>query len=135
MVSMFLRRVDSEKPFHAMGVVLELADVGSCSELVRAQRQQYVLLVVEVAAELCRKSVVLDVGLAGLDGHHEFGPQQTAGLEEGLHVRDEFGERAVMVGTVMPGAACPDGVALRLVGVGLQEVLFHDLRSVMEARE
>lgn len=124
-----------EEQAHPVGVVLELADVGPLGEFVRAQGQQNIPVADEVAPQFLRRCVVFDQMVALLDGHHELRAEQAAGPHHPLHAGDELRERAVVVGTVMPRAARPDGVAEHPQGLGLEEVLFHDLHPVVEGFE
>lgn len=78
---------------------------------------------------------MLDEVVAVFDGHHELGAEQAADANQGLHAGDEVGEGAVVICTVVPGAARPDGITMRLRGFGLKEILLYDLDLVVELLE
>ncbi len=75
---------------------------------------------------------MLDHVLASLDGHHELRAEHTARADQALHAVDELGERAVVVGTVVPRAARPDRLALQAQGFAVEEVVLDDLYAVVE---
>lgn len=66
------------------------------------------------------------------EGHHELRAEQTAGPDQALHAVDELAQRAVVVGTVVPRAARPDGITGGGDGFGGEEVLLHDLDTVVK---
>lgn len=124
-----------EEQAHTVGVVVELADVCPLGEFVGPQGQQNVPVADEVASQPLRRRVVLDQVVALRDGHHELRAEQAARPHHRLHAADELPQWTMVVGTVMPGAARPDGVAEYAQGLGLEEVLLHDLHTVVERLE
>ncbi|MFI7393292.1 hypothetical protein [Streptomyces tendae] len=70
--------------------------------------------------------------MASFDGHHELRTEHTARADQALHAVDELGERAVVVGTVVPRAARPDRLALHAQGLALEEVVLNHVDTGME---
>lgn len=83
-------------------------------------------------AQALGRGVVLHQVVASFDGHHEPRAEHTVRTDKALHAVDELGERAVVVGTVVPRAARPDRLARHVQRFALEEVLHHHLYTGME---